>query len=173
MKLIKIANKIVVSEMLDYHLKNNLSIVDTVFRVGSEAYCDLVNEVRELYKNGTIKLSENDRIIVSKLQTGTRAVFKGKSVVLDSPSRNTGNSKKKYIVYHNSGRKDKDGNIIAKKIEWGDPKLPVRNGDPEAAKNFRARHQCSSKSDQSTPGWWACNIHLFHKQLGLESDRPW
>jgi hypothetical protein len=169
----KITAKLVVSEFLQYHLENGLTLEDCVFRLGSDCYADVVCEVRRLYNAGQIELSEDDRVIVAKLQTGVKAKFQGKTVTLDTPARNTGNPKKKFIVYHNSGRKDKDGNIVAKKIEWGDPKLDVENGDDAKRKSFLARHKCSTKTDQSTPGWWACNVHRFHKQLGLESSKPW
>ena len=168
-----IVAKIVVSECLQYHLENGISLQDCVMRLGSDAYNDIVCEVRRLYNAGQIELSASDRVIVAKLQTGVKAKWQGRTVTLDSPQRNSENPKKKFIVYHNSGKRDKDGNIIAKKIEWGDPNLDVENADDKKRKSFLARMQCSLKTDQGTAGWWACNVHLFHKQLGLQSDKPW
>ena len=102
-----------------------------------------------------------------------RAKFQGKSVALDSPTRTPKGDNKKYQVYINSGKKDKDGKVVAKKIRWGDPNLRVKNYDKKASKSFRARHKCSTKSDRTTPGWWACNVHKYAKQLGLSSSNPW
>jgi len=55
--------------------------------IGSESYCDVVNEARELYKKGSIELYGDDLIIVERLKTGTSATFKGKKVKLDVPQR--------------------------------------------------------------------------------------
>jgi hypothetical protein len=163
-----------ISENLQYHIDHNLSITESIFRLGSDAYCDFVNEVRRLYLEDALELSEDDKFIVEKLKTGSKGKYQGKEVSLDSPMRiKESGSKKKFRVYRDSGRKDADGNTIAKKIEWGDPKLSVKNFDDKARKSFLARHKCSTKKDQDTPGWWACNIHLFWKQLGLSSDKPW
>ena len=53
-----------ISESLKYHIDNGLSLTDNVFRVYSESYFDLVNEVRELYNEGKIDLNEEDRLMV-------------------------------------------------------------------------------------------------------------
>ena len=72
---------------------------------------------------------------------------------------------------------DKEGNIIAVKIEWGDATgLSIKNDDPGAAASFWARQQCDLKKsmDPLTPKFWACyGPSLFNKQLGLQSDNPW
>lgn len=175
MKFITFEKYQVMKESVKYHIDNNLSISESIYRIGSDAYCDFVNEVRKLNEDGQIELSDNDKFIVENLKTGTKAVFtprggNQKDVKLDSPERG-GN--KKFIVYRDSGKKDDDGNIIARKIEWGDTKLSVKNCDEGARKSFLARHKCSEKTDKDTPGWWACNVHKFWKQLGLDCDKPW
>ena len=43
-----------ISESLKYHVDNNLSLTNNVFRVYSEKYFELVNEVRQLWKEGKI-----------------------------------------------------------------------------------------------------------------------
>lgn len=81
---------------------------------------------------------------------------------LNSPKRSSGD--KKYVVYV---RNPKTGNI--KKIEFGDEKggLTSKINDREAAKSFAARHQCDMKNDKMTPGYWACRLPKYAKQLGL------
>lgn len=165
-------NKIILSENIKYHISNGYNL-DDIFRLSSDSYDELVCEARSLFKEGLIQLSENDQFIVEKLKTGVKAVTReGDSVTLDKPQR-ISNGKSKFRVWRDSGKKTEDGKIIAKKIDWGDPKLSVKNGDPKAAKSFRARHKCSEKTDKDTAGWWACNVHLFAKQLGLDSSEPW
>jgi hypothetical protein len=81
---------------------------------------------------------------------------------LNSPKRSSGD--KKYVVYV---RNPKTGNI--KKIEFGDEKggLTSKINDREAARSFAARHQCDMKNDKMTPGYWACRLPKYAKQLGL------
>lgn len=163
------------SDNLWYHLDAGISLSEAAFRVGTMSYCDLVSEARAMHARGALELSVDDVFILEKLDTGKRGVYQGKSVALDAPSRNSG-GRKKFKVYRDSGRRDGDGRVVAVKIEWGDPDYEVRNGDDEARRSFLERHECSTKTlekDGMGPGWWACNVHRFWKQLGLESDKPW
>ena len=167
-----------ISEGIQYHVRNNLSITESIYRIGSDSYCQMVNELRELWSQGKIQVSENDQFILERLKTGTKAVYKPrggneKEVVLDTPEKTPSGDKKKFQVYRDSGKKNDDGVVIAKIIKWGDPNLSVKNCDEKASKSFRARHKCSEKTDKDTPGWWACHVHRFWKQLGLECDDPW
>ena len=82
---------------------------------------------------------------------------------LNSPKRSSGD--KKYVVYV---RNPDTGNI--KKIEFGDEKggLTAKINDREAAKNFASRHNCDTKSDKLTPGYWSCRLPKYAKGLGLK-----
>ena len=80
---------------------------------------------------------------------------------LNSPKRG---GKKKYVVYV---RNQKTGNI--KKIEFGDTTgLTAKINDKEAAKSFAARHQCATKKDKLAPGYRACRLPQYAKELGLK-----
>lgn len=157
------------SENLQYHVNNKLSLSNSIFRIGSTAYLKLVNEVRKLYKENKITLNENDEFIVLT-EAGRTGIYQGKAVPLDSPKRG---GSKKYYVFVNSGRKNAEGRVIAKKVSWGDPKLSVKNQSDKARKSFLARHKCSQKKDRTTAGWWACNVGRYAKQLGLVSGKRW
>lgn len=168
-----------VSEELKYHVENGLDLTDSVFRLGSDAHGQLWEEAKQYWDEGNIILKGKSAWMAKHLEVGKKAVYRDrksgrtKQVKLDSPERG-GN--KKFIVYRNTGRTDKEGNILAKKIEWGDPKLTVKNDDPGAAASFWARHKCDSKEkmDPNKAGFWACyGPSLFGKQLGLKSDQPW
>ena len=116
--------------------------------------------------------------MAKNLEVGTKAKFKtdgGKfiDVVLDTPQRG---GSKKYEVYRNSGKKDDDGNILARKLEFGNPGMQIQNDNPSAAASFWARQQCDMKKkmDPDTLGFWSCYASsLFTKQLGLSSSEPW
>lgn len=164
-----LSEQTVISENLKYHLENNLSLSDSVFRFGSQAHLDLINEIRELYHKGKITLNENDEFIILT-EAGKTGIYKGKEVPLDSPKRG---GSKKYYVFTNSGNKNAEGRVIAKKVAWGDPNLAVKNQSEERRKSFLARHKCSEKNDKTKPGWWACNVGRYSKQLGLVSSKKW
>jgi uncharacterized cupin superfamily protein len=177
-----------VSESLQYHIDNKLSLVENVFRVYSERYFEMINEVRELYKEGKIKLNEDDLGLIEtdlgqrvKLSNGdfvyldapvieegelTEAEHRGKKVNLNKPFRTPGGPKK-FAVYVKTPK----GTV--KKVTFGYPGLKVRNANKKAAKSFRARHKCDQKKDRTTAGYWACNVGRYAKQLGLSSSNPW
>jgi len=167
-----------VSPELKAHLDEGLDLTNSFFRLGSDAYSKLFEEVKQYWDKDNIILKGPSAWMAKNLEVGKDAIYKprGKNsikVKLDSPERG-GN--KKFIVYRNSGRTDKEGNIIAKKLEWGDPSSTIKNDDPGRAANFWARHNCDTqaKMDPTKAGFWACyGPTLFGKQLGLKSDQPW
>jgi hypothetical protein len=180
------------SDALKYHIDNGLTLTNNVFRVYSEGYFDLVNEVRELWKEGKIDLNEEDTLMVEsdlgiKVKIGKEYVYldapyiseteteedilaeakhHGKNVNLGKPFRTPGGPKKFAVYVRKPG-----GGI--KKVTFGDPKLKVRNRNKGAAKSFRARHKCSQKKDRTTAGYWSCNVGRYAKQLGLSSSNSW
>lgn len=179
-----------VSDSLRYHIDNKLSLTNNIYRVYSESYFQLVNEVRELWELGLIRLNEEDTLMVesdlgkSVIVEGQviyldapfieddyddnlmEAKHRGKNVKLNKPFRTPGGPKK-FAVYV----KSKNGNI--KKVTFGDPNLRVRNNNKKAAKSFRARHNCAQKKDRTTAGYWSCNVSRYSKQLGLSSSNSW
>jgi hypothetical protein len=184
----KLTRKVKVSEDLKYHLDNKLTLTENVFRIYSESYFNLINEVRNLHRLGFIKLNENDKWIVESdlgksvlLESGKRvwldapfeesqslmeAVHRGKKVKLGSPFRTPGGPKK-FAVYV----KTPGGGV--KKVTFGDPNLRIKNANKGRAKSFRARHKCDQKKDRTTAGYWSCNVGRYAKKLGLKSSRNW
>ena len=191
-KTLVLKENVDVSESLQYHIDNGLTLTDNVFRVYSESYFDLVNEVRELYNEGVIDLNEEDRLMVEsdlgkRVKIGNEIVYldapyiyeteteedilaeakhRGKNVNIGKPFRTPGGPKK-FAVYV----KSKNGGV--KKVTFGDPGLRVKNANKKAAKSFRARHNCKDKKDRTTAGYWSCNVGRYAKQLGLSSSNSW
>ena len=174
MKYVKTFEDFQVSEGFRYHMENGLDITNSVYRIGSDAYRQLFEETKKYWDEGNVILKDKAAWMAANLEVGKKAVHDGKEVELDSPKRG---GDKKFYVYHNSGKKDKDGKIKAVKIEWGDTSgLSIKNDDPEAAASFWSRQQCDLKKKMNplTPGFWACYApSLFGKQLGLSSTEPW
>lgn len=186
----KLTENVEVSQNLKYHLEKKIPLSENVFRIYSEGYFDLINEVRDLYKQGKIILNSEDQWIIEsdlgikvKLSNGDvvyldaplelneeeiikEAKHRGKNVKLNSPFRTPGGPKK-FAVYV----KTPGGTI--KKVTFGDPNMRVRNRSKARAKSFKARHKCSQKKDRTTAGYWSCNVGRYAKKLGLSSKRTW
>ena len=81
------------------------------------------------------------------------AIYKGKKVPLNKPMKG---DVKKSMVYVDSGKRNKDGEIIAKKVNYGDKDMTIKKHIPERRKSFRARHNCDTAKDKKTPRYWSC-----------------
>jgi hypothetical protein len=164
-----------VSENLKYHIDNSISIVETVFRPGSDSHIELLNEARELYKLGELKLSKEDAILFDTTDLGKTAMYEGIRVPLDLPLEDfilneakykgrevklnypTRGGKKKFKVYV---KNPKTGNV--KMLQIGDTTgLKAKVSDAKARKSFAARHKCSTKKDKTTAGYWSCRINKY------------
>ena len=69
-----------VSDALQYHIENDMSLTNNVFKVYSEGYFNLVNEVRDLYNEGKIDLNYKDKLMVEsdlgkKVKIGKQYIY--------------------------------------------------------------------------------------------------
>jgi hypothetical protein len=169
MKLVK---DVWISDRLKYHLDNKLTLEENIFRIYSEGYFKLVNEVRHLYSSDAIELNDDDLDIIES-DLGFKVLYEGREIFLDAPieleedeylnevkhrgrtvhlSRpfRTPGGPKKFAVYVRS----KAGKI--KKVTFGDPNMRIRVSSKSRRKSFRARHKCDQKKDRTTAGYWSC-----------------
>ena len=175
------------SKELQYHIDNEISVVDNIYRPSPEMYFRILSEAKS-YKN-IIKLSSNEEYILGTdigeygIYNGEKvpldfpvpneeyfkyaAEYKGKDVRLNYPTRSSG--PKKYKVYV----KNDKGNVI--KVNFGDKKggLKLNIHDPKARKSFVARHKCKSKNDKTTAGYWACRIGRYKHLVGGKKRYTW
>jgi hypothetical protein len=172
------------SEGLKYHIDNNISLCENIYRPYSNKYLSTVREARKLYKEGKLSVKGLDKWLLESTDVGEYGVFEGKKVALDmpfeeymepaifeeekkpskplnQPFRSSG--PKKYAVYVRS----KSGGV--KKVNFGDVKggLKSKITDPAARKSFVARHKCTQTHDKTTAGYWACRLPRYAERLGL------
>ena len=90
----------------------------------------------------------------------TEAKYKGKTVTLNKPMRG---DVKKFKVYVNTGKKNADGSIKVKKVNFGHggtsakrPTMRIRKSDPKRRKAFRARHRCDNPGPKTMARYWSC-----------------
>ena len=176
-------DEVIISEHLQYHVDNNMSITENIFRYGSESYFNLLKESRELYDAGLVELSGHDKELFESSDIGRFAMFngelvpldlpleimeeineaeyKGREVKLNHPVRSSGPKKYKVFV-----KNPKTGNV--KVVHFGDVSggLTAKVSDPKARKSFAARHQCHLKKDKTKAGYWACRLNKFGHLFG-------
>lgn len=76
------------------------------------------------------------------------ATYQGKEVPLNKPMKGDVKKSKVYV--------DPDGDGVAKKVNFGDKNMTIKKHIPSRRKNFRARHNCDTAKDKSTPRYWSC-----------------
>ena len=187
----KLVGNVKISNELQYHLEHDIPLNENIYRIYSENYFKLINEVRNLYNQDKIKLNDDDIWLVESdlgnkviLENGDEvyldapiyeddmedilyeAIHRGKKVNLGSPFRTPGGPKK-FAVYVKTPK----GTV--KKVTFGDPNLKIKNANKGRAKSFRARHKCDQKKDRTTAGYWSCNVSRYRKKLGLKSSNSW
>ena len=87
------------------------------------------------------------------------AEYQGRKVKLNKPTRG---GSKKFQVYVNSGKKNKDGTIKVKKVSFGhkgkgnEKTMRIKKNNPGARKSFRARHNCDNPGPNTKARYWSC-----------------
>ena len=176
-----------ISEGLTYHLERNIPLMESVYRIESEAWLDLVNEARILWERGEIELEEDDLFLIGT-DAGRIGIYEGKEVLLDVPYYEydeldeaeyrgrkvdlnkpfrTPSGPRKFAVY----TKNESGNVI--KLGFGEPGMRVNNSDPKKARSFRKRMRCHEPGPRWKAKWWSCNVARYRKLLGIKSSNPW
>lgn len=170
-------SNIVVSEAIQYNQSNSIPLENCVFRYGSEKYFEYFSELKSLYQNSQLpeNLLSEDLQELLESDLGEFAQFENKQVPLDfifeleeesgessgesSPELNKpkrGGPKKFYVFVRDPQTKN------IKKVAFGDTTgLSVKYDNPERKKAFAARHNCSDKTDKTSPGYWACRINKY------------
>jgi hypothetical protein len=152
-----------ISNALQYHIDNEMTLAENAFMFYSEGYFNLVNEVRELFNEGKIDLNKKDRLMVES-DLGVKVKIGKEYVYLDAPyiyetendiltEGKTPGKPKKFAVYTKSKTEG------VKKVTFGNSNLIVKES-----------HKCSQKTDRTTAVYWSCNLGRYSKQLRLSSS---
>ena len=85
------APKQILSENLQYHVHNKLSLTENTFRYGSESFLNLWQEARYLYLREIIHVNDDDKEILEETDLGNYGMYEGKKVPLGLPMENVVN----------------------------------------------------------------------------------
>lgn len=168
--------KVNISEELEYHINENLTLTNNVFTIYSKRYFDLINEVRDLWMRDLIHLNEEDEQMVMS-DIGKIALFEGEIVYLDAPiedevedlfeakykgrtvtlNKPMQGDVKKFKVFV----KNEKGNVIKVNFGFGGTSakgkvMRIKKSNPERRKNFRARHNCDNPGPKTKARYWSC-----------------
>lgn len=167
----------VISEGIGYNLLNDQPMWDCPYRYGSREFLRYFRDLRSLKLENLSKSPLLEFFLDSDL--GHTGVYRGKRVALDMPlplseakyqgedvelNKPKRGGSKKFYVYVKDGDKVKKVSFGAKD---GGQNLAVKFKDPEARQAFSDRHNCPTKKDKTTPGYWSCNLPKYAKALGL------
>jgi hypothetical protein len=182
-KLLKEGTKYepLISEALEFHIDNKIPLSENIFRIYSDGYFSLINEVRSLYNEKKIQLSESDEHLINTdigkmgvyegqlvpldipmVENLNEAEYKGKDVDLNKPKRG---GSKAYYVYVKDPKTKK-----VKKVSFGSGGLRAKIKNKKARTAFAKRHNCDKKKDRTKAGYWSCNLPRYAKSLGLGSN---
>ena len=184
-KLIK--EEVLFSEGLKYDVREDIPLMESVYRPGSKAFFDLINEARARYFARELALTEDDAELVES-DLGQWGVYEGREVALDFPISEEADAmleaeyqgrkvklnkpkrggRKKFYVYV---RDPKTKNV--KKISFGQPGMTTGLRDPKRRKSFRNRHRCEQTKDKTTASYWSCRIGRYPKVTGAPYVTWW
>ncbi len=131
-------------------------------RKGSKAYKAAVkagNKLKDsvIYRNEVLRLEivEHSEPVIFQ-----EAEYQGRTVKLNKPTRG---DTKKFKVYVNTGKKNADGTIKVKKVNFGHggtsakrKTMRIRKSNPKARASFRARHNCDNPGPKTKARYWSC-----------------
>ena len=179
-KLKEILTEAQASKELWYHVNNNISLEECVFRYSSKKYFLLMNEAKSLMNEGVEFDSKTTALLETDL--GDFAMYENEEVPLDFPMLTEAPKKKKkdppigkpkrggskaYYVYVRNPKTKK-----IKKVSFGSGGLRAKINNPKARRAFAARHRCSTANDRTTARYWSCRLPRYAKQLGIAASNP-
>ena len=151
-KLKEILTEAEVSRELWYHIDNDISLEECVFRYGSPKYFTIINEARLLQCEQNVDFDNQTRALL-ETDLGKFGVYKGEEVALDFPMMN---EEKEYYVTYNKGRGLGKGLIKSKESDYEEPRVFSKEEAEEYVKRV--------KSSGATPGqitsYWVSDINM-------------
>jgi hypothetical protein len=70
---------------LQYHLDNDLTLSECVYRYSSDSFIQLFAEARQAFRDGKIVLSKQDILLLETTDIGEYGMYEGQKVPLDLP----------------------------------------------------------------------------------------
>lgn len=155
------------SPALKFQLSTNKTLVDNIYKIGTEGYNNLINECRELYENEDLDLFGDDIDLIYEDELGSveesdiifdenlmEAEYQGRKVQLGKIMQG---DIKKFKVYV----KNDKGKVVKVNFGFGGKsangkRMVIKKNNPARRKSFRARMKCDTPGPRWKPRYWAC-----------------
>lgn len=126
-------------------------------RKGSKAYKDAVKAAKKINANESV-VYRNEQLRLEIVEHSEPVLFQeaeynGRKVKLNKIMRG---DVKKFKVHVNSGKKNADGTIKVKKVNFGQKGMKIKKNNPKRRKSFRARHNCDNPGPKTKARYWSC-----------------
>ena len=126
-------------------------------RKGSKAYKSAVKAAKKINANESV-VYQNENLRLEIIEHSEPIIFQeakynGRTVKLNKIMRG---DVKKFKVHVNSGKKNADGTIKAKKVNFGQKGMKIKRSNPTRRKSFRARHNCDNPGPKTKARYWSC-----------------
>ena len=165
------------AESVEYHLQNNISFTENVFRPGSENFFMMIKEAKRLYAEGKYKPADEYEQDLLESNIGETAIYEGQEVILDFPFQETlneddetgGHGIGKPFRSHGGGAvyvKNSKGNVI--KVNFSQSGMRKRINEPKRVRSFIARHHCLTNKDRTSASYWACRWPRYFSDTGQQ-----
>lgn len=160
-------SKIDISEGLKFHIATNKSIIDNVYKKGTDKFNDLLEECRDLYMNGDLELSDDDLSFIMENEYGpientnytvgnmlNEAEYQGRKVQLGKIMQGDIKKFKAYV-------KNDKGKVVKVNFGFGGKsakgkRMVIKKNNPARRKSFRARMRCDNPGPRWKSRYWAC-----------------
>lgn len=184
-QLITENKNIILSEGIQYHISNNIPLIENIYRPLSNKYFKLFQEAKDLYNKGIIHVNEYDLDLLGS-DIGEMGIYNGVTVPLDCPlsideiiniirenkdkkhpplNKPKRGGSKKFYVYVKDPKTKK-----IKKVSFGDTTgLKAKINNPQARQAFSKRHDCPNKKDKTKASYWSCRLPRYAKLLGIKT----
>ena len=156
-----------ISKALKYHVTSKKSLLENVYKLGTDSFFQLLEECKELYLSGYIDLSDEEITFIYENEYGpieetnyevinvlNEAEYQGRKVELGKIMQG---DIKKFKVYV----KNDKGKVVKVNFGFGGKSakgkvMRIKKNNPERRKSFRARHNCNNPGPRWKARYWAC-----------------
>ena len=155
------------SAALTYHVLAKKPLIESVYKLGTDSFYELLEESKELYLSGELDLSDDDLTFIYENEYGpieqtdyevtdllNEAEYQGRKVQLGKIMQG---DVKKFKVYV----KNTSGKVVKVNFGFGGKSakgkvMKIKKNNPERRKSFRARHNCDNPGPRWKARYWAC-----------------
>lgn len=155
------------SAALTYHVLARKPLIESVYKLGTDSFYELLEESKELYLSGELDLSDDDLTFIYENEYGpieqtdyevtdllNEAEYQGRKVQLGKIMQG---DVKKFKVYV----KNASGKVVKVNFGFGGKSakgkvMKIKKNNPERRKSFRARHNCDNPGPRWKARYWAC-----------------